>query len=84
MAGAGASAASSSALSRLTLAKRQIQRGQHEQVDQGRSDQAAEDHYRHGVFDLVPGMLPATTSGTSARPVAKAVIMIGARRSLAP
>ncbi len=37
-----------------TLAKGEIERRQHEQVDQGRGEQAAEDHYRHGVLDLVP------------------------------
>ena len=31
-----------------------------------------------------PGMLPATTRGTSASPVARAVIRIGASRSVAP
>ena len=31
-----------------------------------------------------PGMLPAAASGTSARPVAEAVMRIGARRSFAP
>ena len=66
----GRSRAGSSSTS-ATLREAQIEGRQDEQVEQGRGDEAAEDHDRHRVLDLVAGMAPAAASGTSARPVAR-------------
>ena len=66
------------------LSKRQVQRRDDEQVHQRRGQQPAENDHRHRVLDLVTGDAPGAASGRIARPVASAVIMMGASRSDAP
>ncbi len=63
------------------LAESQVQRRQDEEVEQGRGDEASQNHHGHGVLDLVSRDRTGDNQWHQSRAVAKAVIIIGANRS---